>query len=779
VSVLAIAKMARGEARAVWANQSTLTARWPIATGLWLLVALVLSIGLALSHSPLVPLPGVITMLLLPGAAVMSALGARPPNTAGRLVLAVCLSMLAIMVVGAVASLIGPHVGLARPLDALPEDFIWSFLGVLVLVIGAKMRRDPVTWIFEGVRTPQIYGVLASGLLVVLSILGVAQLNFSGNNHLAVIATALDVIVLLVGVVGGWSRDSRWPLSTLLYSASLALLLSASLRGGNLYGWDIQKEFGVTSHAIYTGRWAIPANHDPYASMLSLTVLPAVLASIVKLRVLAFFQLVVPAILALLPLAVFTTIKNVPRWITAVRPTPRPGLAFAVAVGLIVSNAAFASEFVSIARQAMALTMLTALVMVLYDRTMLKRPSQIVIGLLIVAISFTHYTTSYLLVVILLIAWPVSLIWSRGWLGTPRARIQQHRSVVGSRKIVNSVLIVVAVAAAFGWNLVITRNYALTAPSSAIVIKGAGLATSTGPVSVPAPKLEKILVSEMHITTNYLVPVSNSASVKLVTVTAPVSRNASSGLAHLWNSMVFLVNEGLWVLSGVALLYGLFRLGRRQANHYSPDIVGLAVAGLVIGALLRFSATLAAFYSPQRAAIFAAILLAAPVTMFLDDQVASLNDRLAKAALGVGVVIVGILVVFATGLGALLFGGAPPGSLTARGENAEDFTVSTPERATAIWIHNHVGPHDIVQTDEFGQLVMLTEPGNYDLIAEIVPPEVDRGAYIYLSSRNLVHGLTDVTAQDGNLLTTYRTTTSFFNRNFYVVYSTGSTRVYH
>jgi hypothetical protein len=247
----------------------------------------------------------------------------------------------------------------------------------------------------------------------------------------------------------------------------------------------------------------------------------------------------------------------------------------------------------------------------------------------------------------------------------------------------------------------------------------------------------------------------------------------------LWNSTVFLVNEGLWVLSGVALLYGLFRLGRRQANHYSPDIVGLAVAGLVIGALLRFSATLAAFYSPQRAAIFAAILLAAPVTMFLDDQVASLNDRLAKAALGVGVVIVGILVVFATGLGALLFGGAPPGSLTARGENAEDFTVSAPERATAIWIHNHVGPHDIVQTDEFGQLVMLTEPGNYDLIAEIVPPEVDRDAYIYLSSRNLVHGLTDVTAEDGNLLTTYRTTTSFFNRNFYVVYSTGSTRVYH
>ena len=171
-------------------------------------------------------------MLLIPGAWVMTVLRCRPSNTSGRLALAVSLSMLVIMVVGCVASVIGPYLGLARPLDPRPEVFIWLSLGVLLLVHATIVNLDPVNSIIEGLRPSHLYLFLASGLLAALSILGVAQLNHSANDHLAIFATCLDVFVLLAGVVGGWNRWSRWPLSTLLYSASLALLLSTSLRGG-------------------------------------------------------------------------------------------------------------------------------------------------------------------------------------------------------------------------------------------------------------------------------------------------------------------------------------------------------------------------------------------------------------------------------------------------------------------------------------------------------------------------------------------------------------------
>jgi uncharacterized membrane protein len=751
-------------------------------TGFWLVAALVLSVALAFAHSPLAPLPGVVTILLLPGAAVLVGLRARPGTTAGRIVLAVCLSMTTVMVVGGVASLIGPPLGLAHPLDPLPEGVIWFFVALAVLAIGVVQQRDPVTWIFEGVGITNIYGALGAGLLVLLSILGVAQLNYSGNNHLAVIATTIDVVVLLAGIVGGWSRTSRWPLNTLLYFTTLALLLSTSLRGGHLYGWDIQQEFGVAWSTLHAGVWKIPSDGDPYASMLSLTVLPAVLHSLVKLRLLAFFQLVIPAILALLPLAAFSAARSVPRWITSGRTSPRPGVAFGIVVGLIISSAVFLSQLVSITRQAMALTMLTAIVMVVFDRTMPVRPARIVIGVLIVAISFTHYTTSYLLAGILLGAWVASLVWSWGWLGTPRDRIAKHRHDVHWRKIINIVLVVIGLGAAFGWNLGVTHNYALAAPSSAVTTKGAGLSAATTQNSMAPKELERLLVDDFSITASWLVPVRGSTAVPLVSAKVPASPGVLPSLAGVFNELSYLAVESLWVVLGIALLYGLFRLGRRRSYEFSADLVGLTVAGLVIGGFLRFSGTLASYYSPERAAIITAILLVIPATMLLDDLATYFADRgvrFARASQIAALAFIGVLVIWSTGLGSLLFGGQPPGALSARGYNVDEFVVSAPELATAVWMRYHVPFLGIVQTDLYGQLVLLSEPGRYGVIDEIMPPEVDYSAYVYLSTANLKGDLSQAEIDNGQYYTTYKSTVGFFNHNFYVVYSTGATRVYH
>ena len=722
-------------------------------------------------------------MMLVPGAALMAALKTRPANSAGRVVLAVCLSMMSIMIVGGVVSLIGPHVGLARPLDSLPESVIWFVIAIVLLAVNAVKHRDPVTWILEGVRAEHLLGLLAGGLLVVVSILGVAQLNHSGNIHLAVVSTSLDVIVILVGVVGGWKRSSRWPLSTLLYFVSLALLLSTSLRGSHLYGWDIQKEFGVASHTLYDGVWSVPANRDPFASMLSLTVLPTILRSLVRLRLLAFFQLVVPAILALAPVAMLTALRRVPRWINnGRRRPPRPGLTFGIVAGIIVSSVAFSSLLVSITRQAMAVTMLATLVMVVFDRTMSVRSTRIVVGLLIVAISFTHYTTSYLLAGIVLITWVVGWFWARGWLSARRARIQEHRSNVHKRQIINAALVIVALAAAFGWNLGVTRNNALANTASAFAAVGAGLTTSSDGESLPAPKLEKILVRELQKTDSWIVPAPGANSIRLKTVNVASSPGVAPALNNWWNRVNLWFEEGIWGLLGFSLLYGVFRLGRRQSDLYSADVVGLGAAGLIIGGLSRYSGTLAALFTPERAAIYTAILLAVPVTMMLDDFVdylASLGTRVARATPVVGVTIVGILVFSATGLGSLFFVGYPPGSLTANGVNAQQFTVSTEEFATASWLRAHAGPDNPVQTDLFGQLVLLSKPGDYNLVDEIVPKEVDINSYVYLTTANLVDKVTQVEADNFNYFSSYRTNISFFNRNFYIVYSTGDTRVYH
>ncbi len=96
-----------------------------------------------------------------------------------------------------------------------------------------------------------------------------------------------------------------------------------------------------------------------------------------------------------------------------------------------------------------------------------------------------------------------------------------------------------------------------------------------------------------------------------------------------------------------------------------------------------------------------------------------------------------ILVLSATGLDTLFFGGEPPENLVAKGLQVQNSTVSTPEVATAAWLQSHVKGPSTVQTDLYGHLVLLSQPGSYGLLDEIVPPAVDHASYIYLSSVNL------------------------------------------
>jgi uncharacterized membrane protein len=274
--------------------------------------------------------------------------------------------------------------------------------------------------------------------------------------------------------------------------------------------------------------------------------------------------------------------------------------------------------------------------------------------------------------------------------------------------------------------------------------------------------------------------------VHLAPAVEPSTKGVAPSLADVWNDVDYVATEGLWVLLGIALLYGIVWLGRRRSYSYSSDLVGLATAGLLLGALLRFSGALTSFYDPERAAIITAILLATPATMLLDDLVSRRTSKTAskevvftRASLTVMAVYVAVLIVGAAGLATLLVGGQAPGSLSAKDVNVDNFTVSTPELATATWLEAKVKNPSIVQADLHGQLVLLSEPGDYDLIGEIMPRVVDKGAYIYLSQINLADNISQADAGGGDYSTAYRSNIRFFNKHFYVVYSTGHTRVYH
>ena len=144
---------------------------WPevVPTLRWLIAALVSSVGLSLIHSPIAPLPGVVTILVVPGAALLSLLHTRPLNAPARVVLSVCLSMMIIMLEGLVASLILSPLGVRNPLAATTQIVIWTAIAIVILVVCAIQRRYSVSWALDGITTQQVATLLASGVLILIA----------------------------------------------------------------------------------------------------------------------------------------------------------------------------------------------------------------------------------------------------------------------------------------------------------------------------------------------------------------------------------------------------------------------------------------------------------------------------------------------------------------------------------------------------------------------------------------------------------------------------------
>ena len=742
----------------------------PVRSVIWVILAMLL---VPVSASVSLPLASVIvgaTILLLPGSIVMALCGVRPASTPARIILALALSLGIVMAVGGAFSLIGPHVGIINPLGRVAQWGLWSVLLASGIAACWKKSCEPLVVVFEGVTPRQVLALLIAGVPVILAALGAAILNNKSGNTLATFSIIVAIVILLVGIVGGWSRKSNLPLATMMYSATLSILYATSLRGAHLFGWDIQQEYGIASITLRHGAWIIPSNHDPYASMLSLTALPSELHALAGISLLTFFRVIIPAMLALVPVGIYTMLTSTPRWIEEKNLDVRKGVAFGVATLLIIASQVFPVELPSITRQVMGLVLLVALLIVLFSRDVSVAKAALTGCALMGAESFTHYSTAYLMSGVLFIAWLAGqgIFWLQNRYSDTLPRTRSPKMAVGLG------LVIATFAAAFIWNVGITRNDALSQPSGAVTNSGLALQAGSGTHVIPAIEYQSLLTAQIHTYDKWLVPFSGSPSINLSNAQAPTLNGLAPHL-HGVMSLGGIIGHDLVILLEVlgVVWAGLVLLRRKR--FVNVDMFALGVAGLALGAVMRFSGTVAVFYNPERAALVTAMLTAFPITLLINR----ISDLFSKTTLMVLVLLSGLLLIISSGLNAVVVGGSPPSSLSNLGENYERFVVSSSEFGTAGWMQSHLGQKSLVQTDRYGQLVLLSAPGAYNVFPEIVPSEIDHRAFIYISSTNLDDGRARGGLENGHDLSVYKSPIDFINSHFSVIYSTGETRVYH
>lgn len=346
------------------------------------------------------------------------------------------LSLLFIMVVGLALNALG-YAGLQQPLSAL-GIFIALDIGVLLLLL-ANIRRSISVHINKDYLSFKWRRLLGIPLLLLplLSAAGAIRLNNGASNEFTLIVFAVIAVLFVVLMI---RTDMRryYPLALFLFA--LSILLSVSLRGWDITGHDIQREFNVFELTMQNGMWDITQFRDPYNACLSITLLPAILAHITGIPEAYIFKVVfqVIAAFAVIPAYFF------------VRRLHGPRDAF-LAGFIFLLFPTFLNDMAMLNRQEIAF-LFFGLIMLLMLLSVEYRRLQVLTVLLLIGLTLSHYSSSYIMIGLMLAAWIVNFIVSR--LTKPKFATEN----INAFPIMTLPIIVFAGIFVFTWNDQITQT---------------------------------------------------------------------------------------------------------------------------------------------------------------------------------------------------------------------------------------------------------------------------------------------------------------------------------
>ncbi len=701
-------------------------------------------------------------LLIVPGSILLQAL--RIPSRVVRSfpVYVPCASIIVLFGSGLAVDMIGPLAGVAEPLSAVPLLIGFEATCVGLLVACASAPADvTIEW-----RSPRRPVRVAVPLLIPLAAAaGAIRLNTGHSNTVAVVA-AVAIVGSLFLATALSARLDKALLEMVLYGAGLAMIWACSLRGDPLYGFDISAEYQRLEQTVLQGVWHASHPGDAYGAMLSVTVMPAELHALSGIPALLIFKVVYPMIFALFPVAIFGLARKI---------LARPW-AF-IAAAFTIGQYAF-TELATLARQEIALVLFAALIAAMLDSRIRRGPRWRLAALLGVALALSHYSTTYLAITLLGLLLPLQfgLSWIR--------RVPRVTGAI-------AVAFAATLAGAVIWYGPVTHSEShLVQVAQTVGTQGLDILPNRVPGS---SLLSAYLQGNSRTTINADVYARRIAAyykrARPYVHTLEVAKGPRYQLQNTsvpdapirWQAGYAAVTLSLLIIEQLANLLAavgaLLMVLRRKASLLTRQIGLAALAATFLLTVIRFSGTLAAAYGQERAQLQALVLVGVAMCWTF-QALAGLRrhwqTRIRVLASGcLAVVFVNTVYL----VGAVL-GGATSVNLTNSGPVFEYFYVTAPEIASAHWLGSRFRVGDLVYVDEYGQVPLsagATIPEG--LMTDLTPRTLAAHAWVYASRANVRNDR--AFALYNNNLATYKFPGGFLNANYNMVYTNGSSEVFH
>ncbi len=499
------------------------------------------------------------------------------------------------------------------------------------------------------------------------------------------------------------SADRDQLFLTLVWTASLSLLLSAALASTNLSGYDIHQEFNVFLQVSKAGVWNSLSNHQ-YNSALSVTILPFVTSLVSGLDGLVILKFVYPLIYSTVPVILYKIYRRL----------LNPEAAF-LSVFVFVFYASFYDELISIAKQEVA-ELLVALVLLLLLTTRItrKKAGRLLVLVMTAGVIISHYSLAYIYILV----FGFSIF---------APRISRRFVALGGLRT-----FLISVAVALSW-------YSFAAAGSAIVSLTyftRSLAISVlrdffDPSSRPTIVLQALgissvtpgLLHDWNRVTHYLV-----LFTLLLGFFAIASKRGKTDAER----KMLTVMTAAWVVLGAAVSLPLFASGLNLSRFYHITLL--------------FVSPCMSYGAQQLVAGFRRLL------SLLRPNLSAIHVPLSTARLYAAVILLSYFL-FTSGWTWAVSLDRPTSlildsermltypDIALRASYFNQYTVSQ-DVVAARWMKSHLASQQIVCADQTSRYHVLTSYGDLPTNWPTLPSDCDLSAeYVYLSALNTLYGI--------------------------------------
>jgi uncharacterized membrane protein len=663
-------------------------------------------------------------------------------------------SLLVLIVSGALTDLVGPHLGVNRPLSGQATAIVTLALSFALWLGGIRTRVRAAPRLSDLIRPD----ILATLLLPALAAAGALLLN-NGDGTVVAEVTAFAIPAAVGLLLLRAERLTHTQISAVIFSCALAMSWSFTLRSQGIIGFDISTELEIAKQTHHLGIWHVTHHNDPYGAMLSLTVLPSVLEALTGLSPLLCFKVLYPVFASLLPVAIYLLAAA----------HVRRRYACAAAMLLLVQDYFF-EQLTELARQEVGLLFFAALIAAILDRDLRRGQAYLLTLAMGAGLVVSHYSSDYVAIILMMAAFASALC-----VDAVRRRLSDF-----TRKTLVA-LLVVAAGAAVWYGPVTHSAQNLSSFTTSLQHDGLGLFPSNGGLlhsflngtvqtGVTPTRYEHLAVRNYRPRAAYVHPLRQAFEPRFhlrALVSQPVHIRSATATSTL---TVFGALFGELMLLGAGIGTVLLVIRRRRETS---NLALMGIGTFVMLFFFRFSTTLASAYNQTRVTIQALVVVAVPAALLAQSLDRGWITRLRLRRL-VGLAIP-LMLAYQNSATTVLTGGVGRLNISQSGPDYNSFYTTPAELAAATWAYGK-SHNALLYADRYAQLRLSTAVGA-DALSQVTPETLDRHAWVYGSSTNVVLG--EALGVVASYSAAYQWPNRFLDRYFDTMFSDGESRVYH